>query len=79
MSSITKKKYVLICCYATTLTFAILLCFIFFTNQSNADMQRIPEILYSTRYSSEIIYMKPITSQQLYDFSDNRSFNICLF
>ena len=68
MSSITKKKYVLICCYATTLTFAILLCFIFFTSQSNADMQRIPEILYSTRYSSEIIYMKPITSQQLYDF-----------
>lgn len=68
MSSINKKKYVLIGCYVIILTFAVLLCFFFFISRSNADIRMIPEILYSTRYKSEFISVKSITSQQLYEY-----------
>lgn len=68
MSSINKKKYMLIACYVIILTFAILLCFFFFFSKSNADINSIPQVLYSAKYNSEIISMNSISSQQLYEY-----------
>lgn len=66
MSSINKKKCIIIGCYTLFLTFMICLCFIMFINQSDADIQNIPKILYFDNIREALITRSSITSQQLH-------------
>lgn len=68
MSSINRKKGVLVCCYTLALTFFIFLCFIYFISKSEADIQAIPQVLYYSDSFSEINAQNSVTSQQLHDY-----------
>ncbi|WP_455682539.1 sensor histidine kinase [Thomasclavelia sp.] len=68
MSSINKKKSLMIACYTIFLTFIIGLCFTFFISQSNANIESIPQVLYYDNLNTQIISRASVTSQQLHDY-----------
>ncbi len=69
MSSINKKKCLLIGGYTLFLTLIIGLCFIFFMNQSDADIRSIPQVLYfDSANTTEVVFRSSVTSQQLHDY-----------
>lgn len=68
MSSITKKKILLVILFTASLTICIFLGFLFFINSADADMERIPHILYFDNPASETIHFNFVTSNQLYHY-----------
>lgn len=69
MSSINKRKCLLIGVYTLFLTLIIGVCFIFFMNQSDTDIQNIPQVLYfDSNNTTDVIFRSSITSQQLHDY-----------
>lgn len=67
MSSINKKKCLLVGGYTLVLALAVFLCFLFFI-RSDIDLNDIPQIFYYTSENRAEIAQSSVTSQQLHDY-----------